>query len=436
MSAPTPKPQASLRQVEPPQALPALTARSQAQHITSPIIERQRIDAQQVHAPCTPRAAALGLGARGAGPQAGARGSLWLLSGAAFAASFAAAPAAAGGANYASIVINAQTNEVLHARFADERRYPASITKVMTLYMLFGAVERGEIRLSDPIECSARCNRQSPTKLGLRVGETLTVDEAIRALVTKSANDVAAAVAERIGGSEARFAELMTAKARELGMSQTRFVNASGLPDPRQVTTARDLAVLSQAIMRDFPQMYPYFSIDHMAWRTAWIPTHNNLLGRVNGVDGIKTGYTRLSGFNLTSSAERDGQRVVAVVMGGDTARQRDRHMEELLEAAFAELQRRESERIAIAQTFPAAETRLVSYVASPQFEALQAPDRVTLRVSAQEPDATFVRPAPIVLDNLTKSPPTLPGAPGASASQASSPPTAADGRASGRETF
>ncbi len=415
MSAPTPKPQASLRRAGPPEA----------QTLAQADLARQ-----------TQRAQAASWAARGVGPKFGARSALWLLSGAAVAASFAAAPATAGGANYASIVINAQTNEVLHARFADERRYPASITKVMTLYMLFGAVERGEIRLSDPIECSARCNRQSPTKLGLRVGETVTVDEAIRALVTKSANDVAAAVAERIGGSEARFADLMTAKARELGMTHTRFVNASGLPDPRQVTTARDLAVLSQAIMRDFPQMYPYFAIDHMAWRTAWIPTHNNLLGRVNGVDGIKTGYTRLSGFNLTSSAERDGQRVVAVVMGGDTARQRDRHMEELLEAAFAELQRRESEKIAIAETSLPGETRLISYVASPLFEAVQAPDRVTLRVSADLPEATFARPAPIVLDNLTKSPPTLPGAPANDAPQASSPPAVTSGRVAGRETF
>ena len=177
---------------------------------------------------------------------------------------------------YAAIVVDATTNEVLHADQADAIRYPASLTKMMTLYMLFEAMEQGEIRLTDTIEASRRAQVQPPSRLGLRAGDRLTVEQAINALVTKSANDVAVAVAERLEGSEARFAQRMTAKARQLGMRDTRYANASGLPDPNQITTARDILVLSQALMRDFPDHYPLFNTRSFSYKGI---TYNNING-------------------------------------------------------------------------------------------------------------------------------------------------------------
>lgn len=239
---------------------------------------------------------------------------------------------------YAAIVVDANTNEVLHADQADQIRYPASLTKMMTLYMVFEALESGELRLSDTIEASRRAQAQPPSRLGLRAGDRLTVEQAIGALVTKSANDVAVAVAERLEGSEARFAQRMTTKARQLGMRDTRYVNASGLPDPNQITTARDILVLSQALLRDYPQNYRYFQTAEFSWRNVYARNHNGLLGRVEGVDGIKTGYTRMSGFNLASSAQRNGHRIFAVVMGGETAASRDAQMAYLIDNAFREI--------------------------------------------------------------------------------------------------
>jgi len=239
---------------------------------------------------------------------------------------------------YAALVVDAETNEVLHADQADSIRYPASLTKMMTLYMLFEALEKGDIRLNDTIEASRRAAVQPPSRLGLRAGDRLTVEQAIGALVTKSANDVALAVAERLEGSEARFAQRMTAKARELGMRDTRYANASGLPDPNQITTARDVLVLSRALMRDFPQNYRYFQTSQFSWRNVYARNHNSLLGRVEGVDGIKTGYTRASGFNLASSAQRNGHRIFAVVMGGESAASRDAQMAHLIETAFEQI--------------------------------------------------------------------------------------------------
>jgi len=260
-----------------------------------------------------------------------------LLGAAATSVALALAPAAWAD-RYAAIVVDANTNEVLHADQADSIRYPASLTKMMTLYMLFEALERGEIRLTDTIEASRRAEAQPPSRLGLRAGDRLTVEQAIGALVTKSANDVAVAVAERLEGSEARFAQRMTAKARQLGMRDTRYANASGLPDPNQITTARDILVLSQALMRDYPQNYRYFQTSQFSWRNVYARNHNSLLGRVEGVDGIKTGYTRASGFNLASSAQRNGHRIFAVVMGGESAASRDAQMAYLIETAFQQI--------------------------------------------------------------------------------------------------
>lgn len=233
---------------------------------------------------------------------------------------------------FAAIVVDANSGRTLYARNENDLRHPASVTKVMTLYLLFEQLEKGRVRLDTPLMISSHAAMQAPSKLGLAPGETISVENAIKALVTKSANDIACAVAENIGGSEANFARLMTRKAHALGMSKTHYENASGLPDPAQVTTARDLAVLGRAIQDRFPRYYRYFSTHSFAYNGALHANHNHLLGRVEGMDGIKTGYTRASGFNLLTSVRRDHHHIVAVVMGGVTAGARDRIMADLIE--------------------------------------------------------------------------------------------------------
>jgi D-alanyl-D-alanine carboxypeptidase len=247
---------------------------------------------------------------------------------------------------YAAIVMDARTNEVLLEDQADETRYPASLTKMMTLYMLFEAIERGDVSLETRWTASRNASRQPPSRLGLRctrrgVCDSITVDQAIRALVVQSANDVATMVAERLGGTEARFSASMSARARELGMTNTRFANASGLPSTRHATTARDMATLSQALWRDFPEYYHYFTTPSFNWRRGGARSHNRLIGQVDGVDGIKTGYTRASGFNLATMAERGGRRVVVVVLGGESAAARDAQVAYLVEGAYEEYARR-----------------------------------------------------------------------------------------------
>jgi D-alanyl-D-alanine carboxypeptidase len=251
----------------------------------------------------------------------------------------APAPARAqiGGDRYAAIVADAQSGTVLVAASPDEQRYPASLTKMMTVYMAFEALRDGRIALWNPIRVSAEAASMPPSRLGLAAGMTLTVEEAILALVTKSANDAAAALGEFLGGgSEGRFAQMMTLKARALGMTRTSFRNASGLPDLDQVTTARDMALLGRRLMHDFPDRYSYFSTPHFVFRgrTHW--NHNRLLQEYEGTDGIKTGYVNDSGFNLVASAQRDGVRLVAAVFGGRTGRERDRHMMTILDRGFA----------------------------------------------------------------------------------------------------
>lgn len=236
---------------------------------------------------------------------------------------------------YASIVIDMETNEVLHARHADEPRYPASLTKVMTLYMLFDALKAGEVTLDEQLTVSAVASRQPPSALRLKAGDTISVRDAIDALVTKSANDVAVVVAERLGGTEQRFATLMTAKARSMGMTRTTFKNASGLPNTAQLSTARDMAILAERVLEDHAAYYGYFAENRFTWGRNTYKNHNRLIGTVEGVDGIKTGYTRASGFNLMTSAKRRGRRVIAVMFGGSTARSRDQHVADLVEAAY-----------------------------------------------------------------------------------------------------
>ncbi|MES1157071.1 MAG: D-alanyl-D-alanine carboxypeptidase family protein [Alphaproteobacteria bacterium] len=238
--------------------------------------------------------------------------------------------------------MDARTGEVLQQDSADSERYPASLTKMMTLYMLFEALDRRQLTLDTQLTASRHAAGMPRSRLGLRRGDHITVDQAIRALVVQSANDAAVVIAERLGGSESHFAEMMTSRAREMGLADTYFVNANGLPDPRQHTTARDMALLGQHLWRDFPERYAYFQTPDMAWRRHYGLNHNHLLGRVDGVDGIKTGYTRASGYNLVSSAERNGRRVIVVVMGGETSAARDSQVAYLIDGAFEQFAQRD----------------------------------------------------------------------------------------------
>jgi D-alanyl-D-alanine carboxypeptidase len=233
----------------------------------------------------------------------------------------------------ASIVVDGNTGAVLEQSNPDASRHPASLTKVMTLYLLFERLDAGKLRLDTPLTVSAHAAEQAPTKLGLKPGETISVEDAIKGIVTRSANDAAVVIAENLAGSEEAFAKLMTQKARALGMSQTTYVNASGLPDDDQVTTARDQALLGRAIQDRFPRYYRFFSTTEFVFRGDTIRGHNHLLGEVPGVDGIKTGFTTASGFNLLTSVHRDGRYVVGVVLGGRSASERDAHMRALIAA-------------------------------------------------------------------------------------------------------
>jgi D-alanyl-D-alanine carboxypeptidase len=238
----------------------------------------------------------------------------------------------------AQIVIDAQTNEVLYENNAQALRRPASITKVMTLYLLFDALKQGSISWDDRIVFSRNASNQPPTKLSVAPGNSIPVQTAVEALVLRSANDVATAVAERLGGSETNFAVMMTNKARELGMSSTTFRNASGLPNETQRSTAEDLARLAIAIQRDFPDQYHWFSASQMSWNGQIITGHNHLMSRMQGMDGLKTGYTRASGFNLAATTQRNGRRIVTVVLGGVNRFVRDDLVEALTESAFREI--------------------------------------------------------------------------------------------------
>lgn len=256
----------------------------------------------------------------------------------AFLALLALAVAAPGSAlaKYASIVIDAETGQVLHAAGADTRNFPASLTKMMTLYMAFDAIEKGKLKLDQRIPVSAHAAGQAPSKLGLRPGSTVRLEDCILGMAVKSANDCAAAVGEAIGGTEANFARMMTERARQLGMTRTTFRNASGLPNAGQLSTARDMARLSQALIYDHAKYYHYFGERSFNFSGVTVAGHNRLMYRYPGMDGLKTGFIRASGFNLASSAVRDGRRLIGVVFGGQTAGWRDNHMAGLLDEAFA----------------------------------------------------------------------------------------------------
>ena len=236
---------------------------------------------------------------------------------------------------YASIVVDADTLEIIHARQIDDMRYPASLTKVMTLYLTFDALNAGTLKLNEPIRVSANAARTPPTKLGLRAGTTITVENLIQALAVKSANDAAVVLAERLAGSEDAFAVQMSAKAQSLGMTKTSFKTANGLPHPDQRTSARDMAKLASNILRNHRRYYHYFGQQHFRFGGRTYKNTNGLLHWLDGVDGFKTGYTRDSGYNLIVSAQRDGRRLIAVVLGGASGASRNSHMQDLIDRGF-----------------------------------------------------------------------------------------------------
>lgn len=236
---------------------------------------------------------------------------------------------------YAHIVIDAQSGFVISESNPDKKLYPASLSKMMTLYLTFEAIENGVLTKNQRIPISANAQYQPPSKLGLESGNSLRVEDGILALVTRSANDAAVVLADGIAGSESRFARLMTFKARQLGMRNTHFVNASGLHDPEQYSTARDMAILAQALMRDFPRYYRYFSTPQFVYAGITSLNHNKLMKTYKGMDGLKTGYVNASGYNLAASAVQDGSRIIGVVFGGRTAKSRNAAMEKLLDESF-----------------------------------------------------------------------------------------------------
>ena len=279
---------------------------------------------------------------------------------------------AAAAPKYAGIVIDTKTGKTLYSENADALRFPASLTKMMTLYLTFEALKRGKVKLNTKIKFSANAAAEAPTKLGVKAGNSITVEQAILGLVTKSANDAATATAELLGGSESGFARMMTNKARQLGMSKTVFRNAHGLPNSQQVTTARDMAVLGMALRQHFPEYYHYFSTRSFTFGRSRMANHNRLLGTVRGVDGIKTGYTRASGFNLVSSVVDDNRSIVAVVIGGKSGASRNKTMKNLI----AKYMPRASTRgggVAIAKGAPAPIEAAAPAVAA--FDGLRLPD-------------------------------------------------------------
>jgi len=239
----------------------------------------------------------------------------------------------------AYLIVDASSGRELAADHPDDLRHPASLTKLMTIYLTFSALDSGRLSLGDTLPVSVNALNAPPTKMGMTPGGTVNVRDATMALVTRSANDAAVLLAEALAGSEEAFARLMTQKARQLGMISTVYRNASGLPNREQVTTARDMAKLAYALMRDYPHYYAIFSVQSYAYRGRSLENHNRMLGNYDGADGLKTGYTAASGFNLVMSAVRDNRRLIGVVMGGDSASQRDRQMADLMDRGFATAQ-------------------------------------------------------------------------------------------------
>jgi len=269
-------------------------------------------------------------------------------------------------AKYASYVVDADTGEVLAGLNEETRNYPASLTKMMTLYLVFDRLKSKKWTLATKLDVSRRASRQPASHLGLRAGTTITVEQAILALVTKSANDVATVVAENISGRERNFALKMTARARSLGMAKTTFRNASGLPHRAQLSTAKDMSILARALLRDFPEYYHYFSTPSFTFDGVTHSNHNRLLKTYPGADGFKTGYIRASGFNLVASATRDGRRIIGVVFGGRSSSHRNRHMAKLLDQGFDVLRKRYGTSLIAKAAVPEAKTASLAPAAQP----------------------------------------------------------------------
>ena len=279
-------------------------------------------------------------------------------------------------AKYASFIINENTKRIYHNANADTRNYPASLTKIMTLYLVFDALKSKKISMNSKFKVSKRATRQPPSKLNLSAGSNITVKNAILALVTKSANDVATVIAENLGKSERNFARLMTRKAKKLGMTRTTFRNASGLPNRGQLSTARDMATLGIAIRKNHPKFFKLFKTKSFIYKGIKYTNHNNLLGSYSGTDGIKTGYTNASGFNLVASVERNGQRIIGVVFGGKKARSRDKHMVTLLNKYFKTSLSKPLVRIAKPSELPKIRPKIV--MAEKNIKNFRIPPKIT----------------------------------------------------------
>lgn len=278
----------------------------------------------------------------------------------------------------AAMAVDVHTGKILYSHNIDKPHHPASLTKIMTLYMLFEYIEAGRFHMNSRLKVTENASKQAPSKLGLKPGSTILVKDAIKALITKSANDVAVIVAENLAGSEWKFTQLMTWKARKMGMNKTVFVNASGLPDKRQTTTARDMITLGLRIQKDFPQFYPLFKTKRFSYRGKVYKNHNGLMSRMRGIDGIKTGYTRASGFNLTSSIWKGRKHVVAVVMGGRTARKRDNFMARVLNKSLRKARNGKSKKQFVAANFArkAPKRRVARVERQPRKQVAQRPQK------------------------------------------------------------
>lgn len=313
-------------------------------------------------------------------------------------------------AKYASIVMDADTGEILSQSHADKALHPASLTKVMTLLMAFEAIERGKISLNDRIIISRHAAGMAPSKLGLKPGESIRVKDAIGALVTKSANDVAAALAEHLGGTESAFARQMTRRAHEIGMSRTNFANASGLHDPRQISTARDMATMARYVIRNHPGYYRHFSMSNFTYQGRTYRNHNRLMETYKGMDGMKTGYIAASGFNLVASAVRDNRRLIGVVFGGRTTQSRNNHMASLLDRGFEQIGGSHGDlRIASTQkteapkknvSIPVPERKPVFALASSSYDRLKPGDAVSVTAPKAHVAAT-ANPPPMLLGSF-----------------------------------
>ena len=277
---------------------------------------------------------------------------------------------------YEAIVVDAETGQVLRQLNPDAVTYPASLTKMMTLYLTFEALNQGRLRLDQYVQVSATAAAHAPSKLGFEPGEWVMVRDLILGIVTKSANDAAAELAETLGGTEANFALMMTQKAQQLGMVHTHYANASGLPDPEQLTTARDIARLALALYRDFPREYRYFSVKQFDFQGETVNGHDHMLDWYPGADGIKTGFTVASGYNLATSAVQNGRRLIGVVLGGRSVRSRDQSMGQLLDLGFADLARQGAVMVAQQQQAPAAPATATTPAVAQAVAAQTAPAR------------------------------------------------------------